>query len=152
MAIGIKRRHEPPRIRLDRAEAIEGPADRHEMRAFRLEGNPTITQAFIDRQIERDAEVGAVSRDVVEAAILPGRHELPPAAGINYTAFVDPSGGSSDSMTLAIAHRDKDGRAPHSAQRAGLDRPPAGSPRRGRECGRRRIGDVSDSDGGGGHG
>ena len=27
-------------------------------------------------------------------------------SGIRYTAFVDPSGGSADSMTLAIAHRD----------------------------------------------
>jgi hypothetical protein len=25
-----------------------------------------------------------------------------------YSAFVDPSGGSSDSMTLAIGHREKD--------------------------------------------
>jgi hypothetical protein len=31
--------------------------------------------------------------------------ELPPLTGTNYIAFVDPSGGTSDSMTLAIAHR-----------------------------------------------
>ena len=30
-------------------------------------------------------------------------------SGASYVAFVDPSGGSSDSMTLAIAHRDKFG-------------------------------------------
>jgi hypothetical protein len=43
--------------------------------------------------------------------VVPGRFELPPLTGTNYVAFVDPSGGTSDSMTLALAHRDKDGRA-----------------------------------------
>jgi hypothetical protein len=28
-----------------------------------------------------------------------------PAAGVTYSAFVDPSGGSEDAMTLAIAHK-----------------------------------------------
>ena len=41
-----------------------------------------------------------------EACIASGRHELEPTSGLRYTAFVDPSGGSADSMTLAIAHRD----------------------------------------------
>jgi hypothetical protein len=45
---------------------------------------------------------------VVDAAVVPGRHELPRIAGARYTAFVDPSGGSSDSMTLAIAHVESD--------------------------------------------
>jgi hypothetical protein len=34
----------------------------------------------------------------------------PLLAGISYMAAVDPSGGSSDSFTLSITHRDKDGR------------------------------------------
>jgi hypothetical protein len=34
-----------------------------------------------------------------------GRREFPPMSGVQYCAFVDPSGGSSDSMTLAIGHR-----------------------------------------------
>jgi hypothetical protein len=42
------------------------------------------------------------------AAIVAGRFELPPIAGQEYVAFVDPSGGSQDSMTLAIAHREHD--------------------------------------------
>jgi hypothetical protein len=33
-----------------------------------------------------------------------GRHELPPKPGITYSGFCDPSGGISDSMTLAVAH------------------------------------------------
>ena len=87
--------------------------------------NATVPQRVIDEAYERDpasaaAEFGAefrtdiesfVSREAVDAAIVPGRRELPPISGITYHAFVDPSGGSSDAMTLAIAHRDKDGRA-----------------------------------------
>jgi hypothetical protein len=86
--------------------------------------NPTFPQATIDQALERDsAAAGAeylavfrqdveafVSREVVESAIIPGRFELPPSNGTAYFAFVDPSGGSSDSMTLAIAHSDN-GRA-----------------------------------------
>lgn len=86
--------------------------------------NPTLSQKVIDRAMERDpAAAGAeylaqfrsdietfVSREAVEAAIIRGRHELPPMSGISYAAFVDPSGGASDSMTLAIAHRDRDRR------------------------------------------
>jgi hypothetical protein len=85
--------------------------------------NPTVLQAIIDKAMEVDpasaaAEYGAefrsdlesfVPRDVIDAATVPGRFELPPMTGIDYTAFVDPSGGSSDSMTLAVAHRDSDG-------------------------------------------
>src|SRR5439155_23420611 len=52
-----------------------------------------------------------IAREAVEACIVPGRHELPRVSGVTYTAFVDPSGGSADSMTLAIAHRDPDGTA-----------------------------------------
>jgi hypothetical protein len=87
--------------------------------------NPTIPQGLIDEAVEDDpasaaAEYGAefrvdvetyVPREVVEAAVVPGRYELGPISTVRYFAFVDPSGGTSDSMTLAIAHREKDGRA-----------------------------------------
>jgi hypothetical protein len=80
--------------------------------------NPTLPQKVIDRAMERDpaaanAEYFAmfrqdvqslVGREIVEAAVVPGRYELPPTKGVHYTAFADPSGGSSDSMTLGIAH------------------------------------------------
>src|SRR5690606_39212632 len=46
-----------------------------------------------------------VLREAVEACVEPGCIEEPPRPGVRYVAFVDPSGGSSDSMTLAIAHR-----------------------------------------------
>jgi hypothetical protein len=82
--------------------------------------NPTVPQSVIDAAMEADPASAAaeylaqfrtdvetfVSRDVVEAAVIQRRHELPRIEGIRYHAFVDPSGGSSDSMTLAIAHID----------------------------------------------
>lgn len=87
--------------------------------------NPTVPQSVIDEAYESDpasaaAEYGAefrtdvetyIAREVVDAAVVPGRHELLPLPGMKYFAFTDPSGGSSDSMTLSIAHADKDGRA-----------------------------------------
>jgi hypothetical protein len=81
--------------------------------------NPSIPQQFITEAYARDpasaaAEYGAefrsdiesfVSREVVEACIHSGMYERPPQANMRYVAFVDPSGGSADSFTLAIAHR-----------------------------------------------
>ena len=79
--------------------------------------NDKVPQKIIDRAYDRDSasassEWGAefrndiaafVSREVVEAAILPGVFEIPHISGNDYVAFTDPSGGSSDSFTLAIA-------------------------------------------------
>jgi len=47
--------------------------------------------------------------EAIEACVIPGRRELPPATGVRYRAFVDPSGGSRDAFTLAIGHH-ADGR------------------------------------------
>ena len=83
------------------------------------EFNPTLSENVIERALERDPAAASaeylaqfrtdiesfVAREVIEAATVAGRHELPPARGVIYVAFVDPSGGSADSMTLAIAHR-----------------------------------------------
>jgi hypothetical protein len=80
--------------------------------------NPSIDPAIIAEAYEDDpasaaAEYGAefrddiadfVPREVVDACTITGRFELPPMTGARYYAFVDPSGGSADSMTLAIAH------------------------------------------------
>ena len=43
-------------------------------------------------------------QSIVERAIVVGRQEVPPQSGIDYLAFVDMSGGSSDDATLGIAH------------------------------------------------
>jgi rhodanese-related sulfurtransferase len=83
--------------------------------------NPSLPQKIVDRAMEQDrpaaqAEYLAqfrndleafVRREVVERCMFPGRYELPPLREHRYHAFVDPSGGSVDSMTLAIGHREK---------------------------------------------
>jgi hypothetical protein len=82
--------------------------------------NPTIDQSIIDEAMAddpaaaraewmaefRDDVSGFLTREVIDAAIINGRFELPRSAGASYVGFVDPSGGSSDSMTLAIAHKE----------------------------------------------
>jgi hypothetical protein len=89
-----------------------------------LRMNPRFDQTVIAKAYEKDpdaagAEYGAefrrdiesfVSREAVEACVVPDRRELLAVPGLYYVAFVDPSGGSQDSMTLAVAHRDE-GRA-----------------------------------------
>ena len=50
-----------------------------------------------------------ISRSLLEAAIDTNVLVRPPVTDTKYFAFADPSGGSHDSFTLGIAHRDKDG-------------------------------------------
>jgi hypothetical protein len=83
--------------------------------------NPTLSTTALARAKEEDPEGAAaewdaqfrsdiesfVSREAVEAAVVPGRFELPPMSGISYVGFVDPSGGSADSMTLAVSHHER---------------------------------------------
>jgi len=81
--------------------------------------NPMLSQAVVDRAMERDrahatAEFLAqfrsdietfVSYEVVRACI--GEYvEAAPIDKYGYAAFVDPSGGSADSFTMAISHRE----------------------------------------------
>ena len=84
--------------------------------------NPNVPQLYIDRhmaddparasaeylaQFRSDIE-GFVSLEAVEAAVVAGRYELPRAANIRYSSFTDPSGGSSDSMSLCVSHTQGD--------------------------------------------
>jgi len=80
--------------------------------------NPSVPEHLVARALEEDASAARaewlgefrrdleafVSRDVLEACTVPGRHEVLPASGVSYAAFCDPSGGSADSFTLAVAH------------------------------------------------
>lgn len=89
-------------------------------RATTRDMNPTIRQSIIDRALERDqasasAEYLAefrrdieafVSLEAVEGCVSAGVLERPFVQGRAYRAFVDPSGGSADAMTLAIAHKE----------------------------------------------
>jgi hypothetical protein len=81
--------------------------------------NATIPQSEIDRELERDparntAELLAEFRNDLEgyvayevvAACVGSYFEMAPARGTSYYAFTDPSGGSDDSFTLAISHRE----------------------------------------------
>jgi hypothetical protein len=84
--------------------------------------NPSLPARVVKRAYERDAanaaaEYGAeFRRDIesfvdlqsVEACVEVGTFERAPVSSIAYSAFVDPSGGSADSMTLAIGHREND--------------------------------------------
>jgi hypothetical protein len=81
--------------------------------------NPSIDPAIIAAAYEADelaarAEYGAefrrdleafVSREVVEAATVPGRVGLPPVEGTRYLAFADPSGGAQDAHVRRTARR-----------------------------------------------
>lgn len=91
-------------------------------RGTTAEMNPRISPAVISQAYEDDpqsaaAEYGAefrddisafIGREIIDACTVARRYELAPVPGMKYAAFVDPSGGSSDSMTLAIAHRSGD--------------------------------------------
>ena len=89
-----------------------------------LSMNPAVPKAIIEKAYEEDdaaaaAEYGAefrrdleafVPRETVEACVTQGCHELPPNFEKTYSAFVDPSGGSADSFTLAISHQECGGK------------------------------------------
>lgn len=85
--------------------------------------NPTIDQRVIDTAYEDDpiaaaAEYGGEFRRDVEVFLplealdvvrMPGRLEQPYQGAQRYVGFLDPAGGTgADSMTMAIAHREKD--------------------------------------------
>ena len=80
--------------------------------------NPDLPQEIVDRAMDRDSAAAAaeymaefrtdvegfITREAVEACVNLGVRERAPLRANVYVAFVDPSGGSSDAMTLAIAH------------------------------------------------
>jgi hypothetical protein len=82
------------------------------------EMNSTLSMIAVARAYARDwssasAEYGGLFRsdvetflavEKIEAAVVKGRTELAYEPGRNYFAFVDPSGGVNDSMTLGISH------------------------------------------------
>ena len=90
-------------------------------KASTLEMNPALPASIVAAAYEADpasaaAEFGGefridiaqfVDRQVVEAAVVPDRFELPCISGVSYSAFCDPSGGSSDSYTIAISHQER---------------------------------------------
>jgi hypothetical protein len=83
--------------------------------------NPTIAEAKIERELELDPEsakaewlsefrtdiTAAFDPEALQACVIRGRNELPPSPIIQYTGFVDPSGGKHDSFSLCIAHKEE---------------------------------------------
>lgn len=76
-----------------------------------------IADAYTEDESAAAAEYGAefrkdieafIPREVVESCVIPDRLELPPVSDVRYAGFVDPSGGSQDAMTIAIAHSERD--------------------------------------------
>jgi hypothetical protein len=93
-------------------------------RAPSLTMNPTLDRAIVEKALREDPEAARaewetawrtdistfIPLELVESCIIPGRHELPKVKGVEYVAFVDPSGGRQDSFTLAVAHRERSGK------------------------------------------
>jgi hypothetical protein len=91
-------------------------------KATSREMNPTLPAEVVERALARDrvaasaeylAEFrddigGFLSVEEIERCIISGRTLLPRISGVSYRAFVDPSGGRQDSMTLAVAHGEGD--------------------------------------------
>jgi hypothetical protein len=84
--------------------------------------NPSVPHSVIDAAYSDDPESAAaewgaefrrdietyISREAVKACVEVGCHERAPVSGVRYVGFIDPSGGSSDSMAVAIAHCEGD--------------------------------------------
>ena len=51
----------------------------------------------------------AFDLEAIQAAVVPGRKELPPLPGTRYHCFVDPSGGGRDRFSVSIAHAEGQG-------------------------------------------
>ena len=81
--------------------------------------NPSLPQSVVDRALERDHAAASaeylanfrsdiesfVSREAIEACVAVGVRERPPVSDARYFAFCDPSGGSADSFTLVVGHK-----------------------------------------------
>lgn len=93
-------------------------------KATTREMNPMVPQSDIDAALAKDparyaaeylaefrTDVEALfTREAIEECIPPGVRERPYIVGSHrYSAFVDPSGGASDSFTIAIAHKEGQG-------------------------------------------
>jgi hypothetical protein len=98
---------------------VKGPTQRF---------NPTVPAEIIEQAFEEDSvkagsEYGSlengivfrsdvegyVSLEAVQACVVTGRRELARTMGCGYFGFADPSGGSADSFTGAVSHRDRSG-------------------------------------------
>lgn len=73
-----------------------------------FEEDPSSAQAEFGAQFRTDVE-SFISRDAIDAVVVPDRLELPRVAGVRYVGFLDFAGGAvgGDSAVLAIAHEER---------------------------------------------
>jgi len=93
-------------------------------RAGTLDMNPTYRKAVIKRALKEDFSAARaeyfgefredletfLSTSALEAVVVPGRFELEKVYGRPHFAFVDPSGGRGDAMTLSICFKEDSGK------------------------------------------
>ena len=72
-----------------------------------MDRDPAHASAEYYAEFRSDIE-SFIKLDEVARCVTAGIEARPPLSGCRYKAFVDPSGGSSDSMTLGIAHKEAD--------------------------------------------
>lgn len=122
LLVGISSPHKKSGLLYEKwREHFGGDGDIVVIRAPSMTLNPTLDQRIVDDAMARDPAVARaewmaewrddlaqfLDRQVVEAAVDVGVVVRPPIPGTKYAAFADPSGGASDSFTLAIAHLEK---------------------------------------------
>ena len=91
--------------------------------------NPSVPEDFIAAEIEKDPEAARseyvtdpsspfrddistfVAAEVIDAATIKGRSVIAPSPDVSYTAFLDLSGGRSDSHVVSCAFQDMSGAA-----------------------------------------
>jgi hypothetical protein len=67
--------------------------------------DPAAASAEYGAEFRRDIEA-FLTREMVDPCVDTGCRDRAPVAAAHYHAFVDPSGGAADAMTLAIAHQE----------------------------------------------
>ncbi len=129
MIVGISTPHKKSGLLYERWRSHYGQkGDVLVIRAPSLTMNPTLDKKLIAAEIERDPGAGRaewlaqwredvdtfLSDEVIDAAINRSRPlELPPQRDTQYVMRADAAGGSGsgESYTVAVSHRDRDGRA-----------------------------------------
>jgi hypothetical protein len=78
-----------------------------EIIADAYENDPEAASAEYGAEFRSDLE-SLLSLDAIKPCVVEGVRERPPERQHRYYGFTDPSGGSADSMTLAISHKEGD--------------------------------------------
>ncbi|OJU24196.1 MAG: hypothetical protein BGN91_00940 [Nitrobacter sp. 62-13] len=96
--------HDPVLV-VQAATATINPVVDAKIIADAYEADPASAAAEYGAQFRRDISA-YISSESVNACVTKGIYERPFDAKLSYLGFVDPSGGSADSFTLAIGHSD----------------------------------------------